>query len=219
MVQPNQDSTNLPLFPLNLVLFPGMPLPLHIFEERYKAMISECLETQMPFGVVLIRDGLEVGEPAEPFMTGTSARIVRVDHLEDGRMNILTQGESRFQVMEITQNVPHVVGKIQYLVEEPGDSPSEVLDEVVQGYSAYLRNVEALSGGWTANAQPPRDPVLISYAVAGSLELPTSVRQQILESETASHRLEILAPLLKTGNELLQEEVAKRNPFRGPRLN
>ena len=182
-------------------------------------MISECLETQMPFGVVLIRDGLEVGEPAEPFMTGTSARIVRVDHLEDGRMNILTQGESRFQVMEITQNVPHVVGKIQYLVEEPGDSPSEVLDEVVQGYSAYLRNVEALSGGWTANAQPPRDPVLISYAVAGSLELPTSVRQQILESETASQRLEILAPLLKTGNEILQEEVVKRNPFRGPRLN
>ena len=219
MVQPNQDSTNLPLFPLNLVLFPGMPLPLHIFEERYKAMISECLETQMPFGVVLIRDGLEVGEPAEPFMTGTSARIVRVDHLEDGRMNILTQGESRFQVMEITQNVPHVVGKIQYLVEEPGDSPSEVLDEVVQGYSAYLRNVEALSGGWTANAHPPRDPVLISYAVAGSLELPTSVRQQILESETASQRLEILAPLLKTGNEILQEEVVKRNPFRGPRLN
>ena len=219
MVQPSQDSTILPLFPLNLVLFPGMPLPLHIFEERYKAMISECLETQMPFGVVLIRDGLEVGEPAEPFMTGTSARILRVDHLEDGRMNILTQGESRFQVMEITQNVPHVVGKIQYLVEEPGDSPSEVLDEVVQGYSAYLRNVEALSGGWTANAQPPRDPVLISYAVAGSLELPTSVRQQILESETASQRLEILAPLLKTGNEILQEEVVKRNPFRGSRLN
>lgn len=219
MLQPNQDSTILPLFPLNLVLFPGMPLPLHIFEERYKAMISECLETQMPFGVVLIKDGLEVGEPAEPFMTGTSARIVRVDHLEDGRMNILTQGESRFQVMEITQNVPHVVGKIQYLVEEPGDPPSTVLDEVVEGYSAYLRNVEALSGGWTANAQPPRDPVLISYAVAGSLELPTSVRQQILESETASQRLEILAPLLKTGNEILQEEVVKRNPFRGPRLN
>ena len=219
MVQPSQDSTILPLFPLNLVLFPGMPLPLHIFEERYKAMISECLETQMPFGVVLIRDGLEVGEPAEPFMTGTSARIVRVDHLEDGRMNILTQGESRFQVMEITQNVPHMVGRIQYLAEEPGDPPSAILDEVVEGYSAYLRNVEALSGGWTANAQPPRDPVLISYAVAGSLELPTSVRQQILESETASQRLEILVPLLKTGNEILQEEVVKRNPFRGPRLN
>ena len=59
MVQPSQDSTILPLFPLNLVLFPGMPLPLHIFEERYKAMIGECLESQMPFGVVLIRDGLE----------------------------------------------------------------------------------------------------------------------------------------------------------------
>ena len=139
MVQPSQDPTTLPLFPLNLVLFPGMPLPLHIFEERYKAMIGECLESQMPFGVVLIRDGLEVGEPAEPFMTGTSARIVRVDHLEDGRMNILTQGESRFQVTEITQNIPHIIGEIQYLVEEPGDPHSAILDEVVEGYSTYLR--------------------------------------------------------------------------------
>ena len=110
---------------------------------------------------------------------------------------------------------PHRPGEL----EEPGDPPSAILNEVIEGYSAYLRNIEALSGGWTANAQPPRDPVLISYAVAGSLELPSSVRQQILESETASHRLEILAPLLKTGNELLQEEVAKRNPFQGPRLN
>ena len=164
--EPNQESVLLPLFPLNLVLFPGMPLPLHIFEERYKAMIGECVDTQQPFGVVLIKDGLEVGEPAEPVKTGTSARIIRVDRLEDGRMNILTQGERRFRVLEITQNVPHVVGNIEYLDEEPGEPPPEMLAEIVEGYSTYLRNIEALSGGWTANAQPPPEPVLLSYALA-----------------------------------------------------
>ena len=188
-------------------------------EERYKAMIGECVDTQQPFGVVLIKDGLEVGEPAEPVKTGTSARIIRVDRLEDGRMNILTQGERRFQVLEITQNVPHVVGKIEYLDEEPGEPPPEMLAEIVEGYSTYLRNIEALSGGWTANAQPPPEPVLLSYALAGSLDLPTVIRQQLLESSDAAQRLEILAPLLKTGNELLHDEVVKRNPFQGPRLN
>lgn len=223
MVQPSQepkrDAVLLPLFPLNLVLFPGMPLPLHIFEERYKAMIGKCADTQQPFGVVLIKEGLEVGEPADPFMTGTSARIVRVEALDDGRMNILTMGERRFQVMEITQKVPHLQGQIQYLDEEPGDTPSQVLAEIKDGYSAYLRNIEALSGGWTANADLPEDPVLLSYAVASSLDIPTDVRQQILESATAAQRLETLVPLLSKGNEILQEEVVKRNPFQGPRLN
>ena len=227
MVQPNEepnanpgrDPVSLPLFPLNLVLFPGMPLPLHIFEERYKAMIGECLDTNQPFGIVLIKEGLEVGEPADPFMTGTSAQIVQVDRMDDGRMNILTQGERRFRVLEITQKEPHLAAQVQYLDEEPGETPSQMLAEIVEGYSAYLRNIEALSGGWTANAQLPREPVLLSYALAGSLDLPTGIRQQILETATAAQRLEILAPLLKTGNEILLEEVVKRNPFQGPRLN
>lgn len=216
---PRGDPILLPLFPLNLVLFPGMPLPLHIFEERYKAMIGECRDTDKPFGVVLIKEGLEVGEPADPYMTGTAARIIQVEQLDDGRMNILTQGERRFQVMEITQKVPYLVGLVRYLDEERGDTPVQMLAEMVEGFSRYLRNIEALSGGWTAGAQLPQDPVLLSYAVAGSLDVPTAVRQQILESATAAHRLEILGPLLRKGNEILQEEVVKRNPFQGPRLN
>ena len=70
MTQPDQipedDLAQLSLFPLNLVLFPGMPLPLHIFEERYKAMIGDCVEREQPFGIVLIKEGQEVGDPAEP---------------------------------------------------------------------------------------------------------------------------------------------------------
>ena len=111
---PAEDLSELPLFPLNMVLFPGMPLPLHIFEERYKAMIGDCLEREEPFGIVLIKEGQEVGDPADPFRIGTTARIVQSERLQEGRMNILTTGESRFELVEITQRVPHLVAQVKY---------------------------------------------------------------------------------------------------------
>src|SRR4051812_43493059 len=100
----------LPLFPLNTVLFPGMPLPLHIFESRYREMITVCSRDERPFGVVLIREGQEVGEPAEPFTVGTMARIVGVDRLPDGRMNIVTVGTQRFRLLN------HSADKQSYIV-------------------------------------------------------------------------------------------------------
>ena len=119
---PRDDLTELPLFPLNnVVLFPGMKLPLHIFEERYKEMIGRCSETDSPFGVLLIKEGQEVGETAEPFTVGATARIAEVQRLDDGRMNILTQGEQRFRVVEIIQEIPYLVGLVQLLEEETGD--------------------------------------------------------------------------------------------------
>jgi len=216
---PRHDLPELPLFPLNVVLLPGMPLPLHIFEERYKAMIRDCLERKGPFGVVLIREGREVGDPAQPFHVGTSARILRVEHLEEGRMNILTQGERRFTTAEITQRLPHLVGRVRYLEEEAGDIPAEMLAEAREGYATLLRNLTALTGGWTARAEVPADPVRLSYGVAANLELPRHLRQQVLELATARERLELLLPSLKQGIEALRQEVVKRNPYQGPRLN
>ena len=223
MAQPEQippdDLIELPLFPLNVVLFPGMRLPLHIFEERYKAMIGDCLEREEPFGIVLIKEGPEVGGPAEPFRVGTSARILSAHHLHEGRMNILTRGDRRFQVVEITQQAPHMVGQVRYLEEEEGQDPSEVAAQVGEGYEEFLRGLAALAGGWTAHAQMPQDPVGLSYRVASSIDLPGQIRQQLLDAATAQERLEQLLPLLKRGNEALQQEIVKRSPFQGPRLN
>lgn len=216
---PRHDLPQLPLFPLNVVLFPGMPLPLHIFEERYKTMIRDCLERQGPFGVVLIQEGREVGDPAQPFPVGTTARIVRVEHLEEGRMNILTQGERRFSTAEITQRLPHLAGRVRYLEEEAGDIPTELLSEATEGYATLLRNLTALAGGWTGRAEVPAEPVPLSYGIAANLDLPLQVRQQVLELATARERLELLLPSLKLGNEALRQEVVKRNPYQGPRLN
>ena len=213
------DLIELPLFPLNVVLFPGMHLPLHIFEERYKAMIGECVEREAPFGVVLIKEGQEVGDPAEPLRVGTAARILQVERLEEGRMNILTRGEARFRVVEVTQWVPHVVGQVQYLEEEAGEDLSVIVAEVAEDFALFRRNLTALSGGWTSQAAVPQDPVRLSYGAAASLDLPADIRQELLTAGTARDRLEQLKPLLKRGNEALQQEVVKRNPFRGARLN
>src|SRR5579871_4178036 len=90
----------LPLFPLNFVLFPEFTVQLHVFEERYKAMISSCIERNAPFGVILIREGEEVGAPAIPHDVGCTARILAVKREDDGRMHLLAIGGERFRLLE-----------------------------------------------------------------------------------------------------------------------
>jgi Lon protease-like protein len=220
---PRDDLSELPLFPLNVVLFPGMRLPLRIFEERYKAMIGDCLEREAPFGVILIREGQEVGGPAEPFRVGTTARITQVQRLEEGRLNIMTRGERRFELVEIIQQRPHLVGLVKYLEEEAGEIPESLVTEVTQEYTAFLRHLATLAGGWNSRINVTQDPVQLSSEVvsslASSIELPRDLRQQLLETPTARERLERLLPLLQRGIQLLQEQIEKNHPFRGPRLN
>lgn len=196
-----------------------MVLPLHIFEERYKEMISDCIDRKEPFGIVLIKEGREAGDPAVPFRMGTSAHIMRVEHLAEGRMNILTRGEQRFETDEVVQQQPHLVGNVRYLEEQPGEVAPELAAEVSGQYSYLLQNLAALAGGWSANVEVSQDPVMLAYGIASTLELPTGARQQLLELPTAATRLERLLPSLKQGNESLERDVAKRNPFQGPRLN
>ena len=216
---PPDGLTRLPLFPLNLVLFPGMDLPLHIFEERYKEMIGECLSQDAPFGVVLIKEGLEVGAPADPERIGTSARILRSELLDQGRMNIMTKGERRFEIEEIVQRVPNLVGRVRFLVELEGEGCSELVPEINEEYVALVRNLTALTGGYTSRVNVPEDPVELSYAIAANLDLEPHLRQSLLVTETAATRLSDLAPLLRQGNETLRERIVKQNPYQGPRLN
>ena len=223
MAQPHEESpdglTRLALFPLNLVLFPGMELPLHIFEERYKDMIGECLEQNIPFGVVLIKEGLEVGAPADPERIGTSTRILRSETLDQGRMNIVTKGERRFEIEEIIQRVPHVVGRVRFLVELEGEGCAELIPQINDEYVNLVKNLTALTGGYTSRVDIPEDPIELSYAIAGNLNLEPHLRQSLLVTETAATRLFDLIPLLKQGNETLREQITKQNPFQGNRLN
>ena len=219
MASADNDITEIPLFPLNLVLFPGMPLPLHIFEERYKAMIGDCMRYNTPFGVSLIRSGQEVGAAADPHPIGTTTRVLRSQILEQGRLNIMTKGERRYEIIEVTQQEPHVAALVRLMEEPIGDGFSGVSSELTEEFTRLMQNLISLSGGYTSQIDVPEDPVQLSYLIAANLDAPVPLRQELLEVPTAADRLNRLVPLLKRRNHALQEELARQNPFRGPRLN
>ena len=117
---------DLPLFPLNVVLYPGMSLPLRVFEERYKQMMNRCLEGDMTFGVVLIKSGKEVGGAAMPFEIGTVARIMDVVPQGGGRMLVSAVGEEVFRIVNIQQITPYMVGSIEVLERTEESAPEEL---------------------------------------------------------------------------------------------
>ena len=207
------------LFPLNLTLFPGMILPLRIFEERYKLMIGECLESDEPFGVVLIREGPEVGGPANPYKVGTTARITRVEKLELGRLNLETVGERRFRIVETVHEKPYLKGRVEYLSEESGPLAEEVIGQARELFGEYIQGLAALRGGWVREKEIERDPTKLSYTIAQYLELPERARQRFLELDPAIERLQFEIPLLEGANQRIKEAQEKQSPYKGPRLN
>lgn len=178
----------LPLFPLNTVLFPGMPLTLHIFEERYKRMIRTCLKTREPFGVVLTKNGDEAFGPlAEPHVIGCTARILETQPLKDGRMNIVALGQKRFRILSLDYSRPYLVGKVEFYPLEKSDTNG--LDQIggrlrpwVKRYMQILTEVNDL------DLNPdylPNDPLVLGYLAAVLLQLPSDQKQELLAAERA----------------------------------
>lgn len=172
----------LPLFPLNTVLFPGMALPLHIFEERYKLMIGECVRDSRPFGVVLIRTGSELGEGATIHDVGTTAYITQVEPLGDGRMNIATLGYNRFRVQSTHNRNPYLTGIVE-------DFPLELLEHPhTKKLSAYINPLLRKYLGMFSKlgADPielkdlPQDPKTLAFLTAILLRMPIKDKQLLL---------------------------------------
>ena len=109
----------LPIFPLGVVLFPGMPLPLHIFEPRYRLMMARCLEDDRTFGVAQISEGTEGQSGTVPCRVGCSAQILEVAPFADGRMNLQTLGMQRFEILELREHDEYLIGTCQWLEDEP----------------------------------------------------------------------------------------------------
>ena len=214
-----EELAELSLFPLNVVLFPGMPMPLRIFEERYKLMINQCIDNSEVFGILLIREGPEVGGGAVPHAIGTTARITEVERLEDGRMNLSTTGETRFQLVEPLYDAPYLRGKVRYLPEDVGDTQEGAQEEANKLFAEFIRGLSALRGGWMRSANAPDDPGTLSYSIAHYLDLPAIAKQRLLEVPQAGERLRYEIPLLQGAVQRLREETVKRNPYQGPRLN
>lgn len=194
---------NLPLFPLHVVLYPEMPLPLHIFEPRYREMVMHCREKNMPFGVVLISDGPEVGAPAVTHGIGTTARISQYEELDDGRMEIVVQGETRFRILETRDDQPYLTATVEPFWEQTTD-PLHIkasFDSASALFRTYLQLRFAQTGRALSALQLPQEPELLSYAIASVLDAPYSEKQKLLGMNATELRLgrEI---------EILTEEIA-----------
>lgn len=208
-------SELLPLFPLEAVLFPGALMPLHIFEPRYRLLIRRCIERQRPFGIVLIRNGSEVGAGAEPYAVGTEAKIVAESPLPDGRSYIVTRGERRFAVESLIADVePYLIGRVRYLDETDGDRALDRASVAREALGAYLLAVVAVTDdarGERALADDLRDaaPGDLAYRIAGSLAVDAPQQQALLELETAAARLEAETRILNRETELLRDLLVR----------
>lgn len=181
---------DLRLFPLNTVLFPGMKLPLHIFEERYRLMIRECIEEDAPFGVVLIKSGEETGENAVPHDVGTTARILQVEYLDDGRMNIFTHGERRFRIVDINTTQPYMRGEVQVLDSEPAsDGAYAAMPRARQMFDDYLKTYFSIADQWVREVYLPDDPGDAADYIAARCDVPAETKQQWLEELNPEARL------------------------------
>jgi Lon protease-like protein len=188
----------LPLFPLNTVLFPGATLPLHIFEERYKQMISACIDEHRPFGVLLIRKGFEVGDLAEPFEIGTTAHIARVDELEEGKLNLLCLGGKRFRTVKVTGNEPYLIGEVEFLETTATDDPQakELGDDAGSLFAEYVRLYLAMSNQWARSIEMPGEPDELADFIASRLGVNPRTKQQLLEELSARTRLALEVQIL-----------------------
>ena len=181
----------IPLFPLNLVLFPRQGLPLHIFEERYKLMINRCIDDDAPFGVVLIKEGDEAGPEAEPFDVGTTARVARVQRLPDGKMNLIVLGRRRFRILTLDRSEAYLSADVEF-IENTGAADVEALElteSVAALYAEHYRLVMAISSQWTRQMSIPGEPSWLVDYVASQLEVPVEAKQMLLETLSVPERL------------------------------
>jgi Lon protease-like protein len=192
--------SDIPLFPLNVVLLPGAPLPLHIFEERYKQMVNECLESESEFGMVL-------ADESGTRRVGCTARIVElVERYEDGRMLILVEGSRRFKLNNILTGRPYYMGEIEYLEEEPEEDVNALAEECI---ALLERVVEAATEGSVGiEIEPPYRN--LSFAIAGRVEFDLETRQQILELTSEKERLQKVKELLTAAAQRLERERQAR---------
>jgi Lon protease-like protein len=185
----------MPLFPLEVVLFPGMALPLHIFEPRYKEMIGRCLEEGREFGVVLARKGSLA-------RVGCSAEIVRVvKRYADGRLDIATVGRRRIEIVELNDELAYLQGWVKERLDAPGEEESpESSEELRALYEEVLR----LLAGREAPVQEELKDEEMSYQVAGVLPLDLAYKQQLLELDSEAARRESLLDHLRQWAERLR---------------
>jgi uncharacterized protein len=230
-------SLLLPLFPLGTVLFPGMILPLRVFEERYRLMVADLLERPEPrqFGVIAIRKGREVGAEAVPelYDIGCVATVREVTPHPDGRFDLVAVGTRRFRLLRADQTLPYHQAEVEYLPDEdeeegpaaPGAHPAgeagtqagaQVSASTVVAVQAAFRDyVNALAdraGAVIHIADIPDDPVMLSYVVAAAMIIDLPERQRLLAAPDCIARLRAERQLLTRERAMLRVTTSRPAP-------
>ncbi len=179
----------IPLFPLGSVLVPGLVLPLHIFEPRYRRLLDDLAllpEDDRGFGVVAIRDGHEVGTDGVRALheVGTIASLREVDTHEDGRSDIVTVGTDRFRIHALNDELPYLRAEVDILDEASGDAASALGEAVTDAFTAYRSIFTDVD-----DEDLPDDPRVLSYLVAAAVVAELPMRQEFLTASDDTHRL------------------------------
>ena len=172
-----QVADLLPIFPLEVVLFPGAALPLHIFEPRYKEMIGECLEQKLPFGVVLVK------EKALARVGCTANILTLVKTYDDGRMDIMSQGSRRFEIVNLNEERSFLRGDVLYFEDENDDAPRQQREQVAELHK------ELLALGANEPPKPDAQQPQLAFQLAASVPLDLDFKQALLAMRSESERV------------------------------
>ncbi|MDO7869363.1 LON peptidase substrate-binding domain-containing protein [Nocardioides jiangxiensis] len=198
-------SRTLPLFPLNTVVFPGMTVPLHIFEERYRTLVEELLEVPDPaqrvFGTVAIREGFEVGDAhgaQSLFRVGCVLQLGEAERNPDGTFEIVAVGRGRLRLSSILTDRPYPAGVVEVLGDDHDDVVApELVERARSLFERYRGHLSQLHGEDVLTGSLPRDPAYLSWTLAATTLLPLPDRQSLLEADDTHLRLAMITRLLR----------------------
>jgi Lon protease-like protein len=205
----------LPLFPLNVVLFPGADLPLHIFEARYRLMIKECHEQDKPFGVVLARpNSPQMRE--EPYTVGTMAAILALSRMDDGRMNMIARGGQRFRILMQHHEKPYLTGIVEIFndLPEPEQALREHADKAQELFNTYLEILLEVVGKPETQFNLPAEPEELSHFISYFLDIEDEEKQQLLEMTLTTQRLESVIETLRREVPFVRQMLSMSNIYR-----
>ena len=192
-------TETLPIFALGVVLFPGMPLTLHIFEKRYKAMVDDCRKRGTPFGVVLIRAGNEVGATASTYHVGTAATVSSVRRSKQGNLWLEVTGGRRFRLIGMVKSRPYPQAEIQWLEEEEEttDRAQALASAGLDLFRHLIATEKTLTSEELDRLPYPADPARAAWLIAACLQVSTPEKQELLETDDPLRRLERIVAVLQ----------------------
>ena len=190
----------IPIFPLNTVVFPGVTVPLHVFEDRYRALVHHLLtisdKSLRLFGIVAIREGYEVGSHGVQSVhrVGCVVQMTSVEPYPDGRFDIEVVGRHRLRLDGLDTSGTYLVGDVETVAEERAAGAAAEAEAVRTRatFEEYRRRLSKLRGGEVLDGDLPHDPTYLSYSLAATCLLTLQERQALLEADTALDRLVML---------------------------